>query len=141
MALNRLIFQYKYKEEFLQDQTIMTRQLNGTVYKVDRPNSSGYRRSVSYIGRKAWNERPSYLRAVHDYECLKTLLKGHYRPKNQTTKVYYVSSSMVLSHLFLQDCGNRHLIICFIMFHHHLFLLFCECYIHMFISFIDGTML
>lgn len=41
MALNRLMFKYKYNGEFLQDKLVkMTRQAAGTLYKVDKPNSS-----------------------------------------------------------------------------------------------------
>lgn len=91
MALNRLMFKYKYNEEFLLDPVVRTRQATGTLYKVDKPNSSHYSKSVSYMGRKLWNDLPPYLRAMDDYDGFKVLLKGHYRSKslgNNCSDVY-----------------------------------------------------
>lgn len=79
LASNRLMFKYKQESSYLLDHNINTRQTDGTVYFNDRPNSSMYRNCVSYLSRKSWNELPSYLRTVADYDCFKVLIKGHYR--------------------------------------------------------------
>lgn len=79
LSLNRLMFKYKFNEDFIQDNTISTRLYEGTVFKLERPNSSGFRRSISYLGRKSWNELPSYLRSIDVFDCFKVLLRGHYR--------------------------------------------------------------
>lgn len=81
ILLNRLMIKFIFKEDFLQDNLFSTRQSNGTLYKLDEPNLSAYRSLVSYISRKSWNELPSYLRMTKDFECFKTLLKGHYDSK------------------------------------------------------------
>lgn len=94
LSLNRLMFKYKFNDSFIQDNTISTRLYEGTVFKLERPNSSAFRRSISYLGRKSWNELPSYLRSIDDFNCFKVLLKGHYRT-NSTNSTNPINSAQI----------------------------------------------
>lgn len=64
MALNRLMFKYKFNDEFLLDPAVMTRQAAGTLYKLDKPNSSTYRNSYIIYGKKKM-ERVTHLFEGH----------------------------------------------------------------------------
>lgn len=83
LASNRLMFKYKHETDYLVDFSRDTRQSKGTVFHVDKPNSSMYRNSVSYLSRKCWNDLPVELRSTADYECFKYLIKRHYKTEKQ----------------------------------------------------------
>lgn len=78
LALNKLMFKYKYYDDFLEGDGI-TRSRMGTVYKLDKPNTTQFCDSVSYRCRKLWNELSVLLRSIDNRDTFNVLLKAHYR--------------------------------------------------------------
>lgn len=81
LALNKLMFKfkYKYKEDFLDGVEGVTRSRMGTVYKLEKPNTSQFCNSVSYKCRKLWNDLPTWLRSIDTRDTFNVLLKAYYR--------------------------------------------------------------
>lgn len=74
-ALNRLMFKYKFHEDFIVQSSVMTRAFTGTIIQMDRPYSSNFVSSVSYVARKGWNDLPSNLCSIETRETFNVLLK------------------------------------------------------------------
>lgn len=55
IVLNRLMFKYKYNENFVDDRRLHTGSHGGTLFKLERPNSTHFIRSLSYSIRQSWN--------------------------------------------------------------------------------------
>lgn len=79
LALNKLMFKYKYADEYLEHGTGVTSLHVDTVFKLEKPNSVQYANSVSYMRRKMWNELPSRLRSFDCRNAFNILVKAHYR--------------------------------------------------------------
>lgn len=47
LALNKLMFKYKYNDDFLEGDGITSSRM-GTVYKLEKPNTTQFSNSVSY---------------------------------------------------------------------------------------------
>lgn len=78
-ALNRLMFKYKHDEEQIVHGSIMTRASMGPAFQMDRPFSSNFASSVSYVARKCWNDLPSNLRCIEAKYTFDILVKAHYK--------------------------------------------------------------
>lgn len=77
IALTRLMFKYKYSEDYV-DLTLsnmMTRMQSGPLFKLEKPQTDKFKNSVSYLGRKEWNELPAYIRCTDSYQSLKRAVK------------------------------------------------------------------
>lgn len=79
LALNKLIFKYKFVEEMLDNGSGTTRLQGGTVFKLEKPNSGHFINSVAYQCRKLWNDLPSHLRSIVNRETFNVLVKGYHR--------------------------------------------------------------
>lgn len=73
------MFKYKYDEEFLEGGDGITRSRMGTVYKLEKPNTTHFYNSVSHKCRKLWNDLPVLLRSIDVRDTFNVLLKAHYR--------------------------------------------------------------
>lgn len=78
IALNRLMYKYKYSEDFVSQSLNPTRAYDGPIFKMDKPNSDQYARSVSYGARKLWNELPFFLCCIDDANTFRVLIRAHY---------------------------------------------------------------
>lgn len=78
IALTRLMFKYKYNEEYVDGNMAGSLTRSGPYYKVDRPWTDKFKESVSYLGRTEWNSLPSYLRCIDYYPQFKKDVKRLY---------------------------------------------------------------
>lgn len=74
----RLMFKYKFDEEFIECNRSNTRAHDGPIFKQEQPSSVNFVKSPTYIFRKEWNSLPSMIRVTNDYDRFKILLKRHY---------------------------------------------------------------
>lgn len=72
------MFKFKFHPDFVDDRGIRTRLHEGTVYLVDRPKTSLYARSLSFLSRHQWNSLPASLRSTDDYGYFKVMVKKHH---------------------------------------------------------------
>lgn len=79
LALNKLMFKYKYNNDFLERGTGTTRLHMGTVLKLEKPNTTQFANCVTYKCRKLWNELPAWLRSIDTRDTFNVLLKAYYR--------------------------------------------------------------
>lgn len=80
IALMCLMFKYKQSDEYIvnSQQGLLTRSHDGPLFRIDRPNTTRFSRSCSYLGRIEWNSSPSYIRCINDYKKFKSEVKRLY---------------------------------------------------------------
>lgn len=80
IARTRLMFKYKYNEEFVDFNltSSLTRLQSGPFFKIETPRTDKYRNCVSYLGRLEWNSLPSYIRCNDVYLRFKNDVKQLY---------------------------------------------------------------
>lgn len=80
IALTRLMFKYKYNEEFVEPDldNRQTRLQTGPFYKLVTPRTDKFKNSVSYLGRSEWNSLPAYIRCIDSYPHFKKTVKTLY---------------------------------------------------------------
>lgn len=80
IALMRLMFDYKFCDEYLQvsQEGSTMRSHNGPIFLVDKPKTGRFSRSCPYISRREWNGLPAYLRCINDYKKFKKDIKRLY---------------------------------------------------------------
>lgn len=76
-ALCRLIFKYKYNDDYIICGR-ETRLHDGPVFRVDTPKTDWYARSASYVSRVTFNALPAHIRLLDDQTCFKRALKRHF---------------------------------------------------------------
>lgn len=79
LAFNKLMFKFRYNQDFLEQGRNATRLHESTVFSLEKPNSVQLANCVSYKCRKLWNDLPSSLRLLDCRETFNVLLKAHYR--------------------------------------------------------------
>lgn len=77
IALCRLVYKHKYHDEFLVDRRD-TRLMDGPVFHMDVPRSDYFRRSTSYESRRLWNNLPSEIRRIDNYDVYKLRIKMYF---------------------------------------------------------------
>lgn len=80
IELTRLMFKYKYNEEYVEGNLLgcLTRLQLGPHYKIDRPRTGKFKNSVSYLGRTEWNSLPFYICCIDCYSHFKEEVKRLY---------------------------------------------------------------
>lgn len=75
IALSRLIFKYKYNEDYIDLNLTgrLTRLQSGPIFK--KPHTDKFKNSVSYLGRNEWNGLPAYIRCIDSYKYFKRSVK------------------------------------------------------------------
>lgn len=83
IALNRLMFKFKFHSGSVDSRNIQTRLHEGRVFQMDRRNTTRFFCSLSYKIRSGWNGLPTCLRCIEDYSHFKISIK------NQYTRLYF----------------------------------------------------
>lgn len=79
MALCRLIYKYKYNEEYINMRGLKTRLHGGSIFNIDTPRTDWFACSTSYTSRKLWNSLLSRIWLIDDYDYFKIAVKGHFK--------------------------------------------------------------
>lgn len=77
MAAMRLMFKYKHNDEYTEACPMgsSTRAHYGPLIIVDKPKTTNYSKSISYMCRKEWNSLPAYIRCIDECKKFKKELK------------------------------------------------------------------
>lgn len=78
IALCRLIFKYKYNEDYISSGR-ETRAHDGPVFQIDTPKTGWFTRSAAYMSRKIWNALPAHIRLIDNLDVFKRAVKTHFR--------------------------------------------------------------
>lgn len=78
LASCRLMFEYKYCQEYTDNAEIGTQSRDRPIFKQDQPSYVGYPKSPSYLYRKEWNDLPVQIRCIDDMSIFKLKAKKYF---------------------------------------------------------------
>lgn len=78
IARCRLMYKYKYCEDYVSNVAPRTRLHDGPIFRQDIPSCVGFLKSPSYLFRKEWNDLPVQIRGIDDLYVFKAKVKKYF---------------------------------------------------------------